>query len=116
MELSNYKRKEERKTVSWPVHVRTPTSQIISAHALDVSSGGVFVRQSKDDPFPKKGDELFVTLFPTGRAHLATGIIRWTGFSQAHSCEGFGIEFNDTEQIKELLGDHDSYVGEPIKD
>jgi hypothetical protein len=89
------KRNRVRNNIRWPVHVRGSDVILVAADALDCSSSGIFVRQKPGEPKPAMGKDLVLTIFPngTGNGVRATGVVRWSGQSREHQCDGVGIAF-----------------------
>ena len=94
----------------WPIHASGTSSHLIGAEVCDISSRGVFVHPSGDEPLPVEGSRLRLTVFPYGMGQgvPAVGTVRWTGPSRTHRCRGLGIlveHGGPFSQLKQLAAD-----------
>ena len=87
------RRAHDRHPVRWPVHVSGTGTHLNGAEVCDITSHGLFVHPSGDEPLPAKESRLTLTISPpgAGRRVQAVGTVRWSGHSRAHRCRGFGV-------------------------
>lgn len=99
------KRREKRREIRWPVHARNSKLMLLGIGACNISSSGVFLRPSEDAQLPTVGDPLILTLFPRplGQGFSTAGTVKWVGHSKEHGYNGIGIQFNDPEEITQLM-------------
>lgn len=99
------KRRQPRRRLHRTVHWNHRSGEQHAGALCDVSPDGTFLA-----PFGRavdqirKGDTVWIVLQVEGQQHTLGATIRWHGWSERHSCRGFGVEFDEsTKQQAEVL-------------
>ena len=88
-------RKQVREQVRWAAHASNSNVHLIGVSVHDISDKGIFLENTSKHK-AALGDLLRVLVFPRGQGQglSAAGVVCWTGHSDAHHCDGVGIEFD----------------------
>lgn len=77
------------------------TAERLAGSLYDFSAGGAFL-----SPFGlvthniREGDVVWIDMNSDGDRAPLSGVVRWRGYSQRHSCTGFGLEFDELTQTQ----------------
>ncbi len=86
-----------RENVRWLASWSYPGGLLHPGELQDVSPKGAFVKT--DDPckeLPSVGSTIDLVFASANIGSVATrSIVQWTGFSRAHGCSGFGVQFEE---------------------
>ncbi len=83
----------------WTDGLRARTGEI-----RDISSGGLFLSPAwRPSTVYAAGDEIEIRCAIDDVSVDLKAIVRWSGTSEVHDCEGFGLEVPKTEDLEILL-------------